>query len=192
MREVQSLPGSQDQKCSQEVIAWAFEEFASKLRYYCLSLGADPHRADDIVQETFYKALRSFQKTQPIEVENVRAWLYKVAHNLFVDEVRRDSRSREVPITEYEDSQGMIWLIEETGVANRPVEEQLCHKDVLEQSYYTLSKHQQGHLALFWEELNTHTVEQQPSSGDRKNSTINKVQLRRAKRAWRKQLSILI
>lgn len=192
MREVQSLPGSQDQKCSQEMITWAFEEFASKLRSYCLSLGADPHRADDIVQETFYKALRSFQKTQQIEVENIKAWLYKIAHNLFVDEVRKDSRSCEVSITEYEDSQGMIWLVEETEVAHRPIEEQLCHKDMLEQSYYTLSKHQQGHLALFWEEITTYSVEQQPSSGDRENSPINEVQLRRAKRAWRKQLNSLI
>jgi RNA polymerase sigma-70 factor (ECF subfamily) len=47
----------------------------------------DPHRADDLLQEVFLKAMRQGQGF--CELERPRAWLFQVARNALIDDVRR-------------------------------------------------------------------------------------------------------
>jgi RNA polymerase sigma-70 factor, ECF subfamily len=51
-----------------------------------LRMTRDPHTAQDLTQETYLRALRSFGSFQP--GSNCRAWLLRIAHNLWVDETR--------------------------------------------------------------------------------------------------------
>ena len=47
----------------------------------------DPHRAEDVLQEVFLKVMR--QGPAFCKVEQPRAWLFQVARNCLVDDVRR-------------------------------------------------------------------------------------------------------
>ncbi len=47
----------------------------------------DAHRADDLLQEVFLKAMRQGQGF--CELEQPRAWLFQVARNTLIDDVRR-------------------------------------------------------------------------------------------------------
>ncbi|GAB3107893.1 sigma-70 family RNA polymerase sigma factor [Streptomyces calidiresistens] len=68
------------------------------LRHVVRLTGGDPHRAEDIVQETLLRAwvfLELTDDTDPAEEERLVAWLHRVARNLVIDTHRRD---RAVPV----------------------------------------------------------------------------------------------
>jgi len=75
------------------VVRAAFEQFRDPLYRHALLLTRSPHEAEEIVQEGFLKL-----QTQVVEgkqIENVRAWLFRVAHNSAIDRSRatRDKAS---------------------------------------------------------------------------------------------------
>ncbi len=70
------------------------EQVGALFAYVVRLVGGDRHRAEDIVQETLLRCWR----TQDIEAgKPLRAWLFRVACNLVVDEYRqRMTRPQEV------------------------------------------------------------------------------------------------
>ncbi|MFC9706583.1 RNA polymerase sigma factor [Paenibacillus sp. NPDC056933] len=58
----------------------------TEIRHYLIRLGAYPADAEDILQETVYKA---FLYIDSIENDKLSAWLYKVAINRYYDLCRR-------------------------------------------------------------------------------------------------------
>ncbi|MBQ1818261.1 MAG: RNA polymerase sigma factor [Clostridia bacterium] len=68
-----------------------YEKYSREILTYLLSLGLDAASAEDLMQETFVKALLSLDESH----QNARAWLYAVARNLFLDRARR--RIKELP-----------------------------------------------------------------------------------------------
>ncbi len=60
-----------------------------------LSLTA-AHEAEDLTQETFLRALRRLDTFRPDT--NLRAWLLRIATNVFLDERRRRTRARTEPL----------------------------------------------------------------------------------------------
>lgn len=71
-----------------------YERYSREIYLYLLSLCKDGRLAEDLMQETFLKALLSLDETHA----NLRAWLYTVARNLFYDGARR--RKLEQSLTE--------------------------------------------------------------------------------------------
>lgn len=65
--------------------AWVAHE--AELLGFLRHQAGDPHRAEDLLQEVFLKAMRQGQGF--CEVEQPRAWLFQVARNSLIDEVRR-------------------------------------------------------------------------------------------------------
>lgn len=61
-----------------------------RLRRYARLLTGDAHRADDLVQDTLERACIKWQLWQPgaEPALQLRAWLFTVMHNLFVNQVR--------------------------------------------------------------------------------------------------------
>ena len=57
-----------------------------QLRRYARALLRNNAAADDLVQDTLERALRKFSLWQP--GTNLRAWLFSVMHNLYVNQVR--------------------------------------------------------------------------------------------------------
>ncbi len=56
-----------------------------RLRRYARALTGDPVRADDLVQDTLERALGKWPLWRP---GNLRAWLFSIMHNLFVNQAR--------------------------------------------------------------------------------------------------------
>lgn len=67
-------------------------ELEENLRYYALSLTSNPEKADDLLQETYLKALtyqKMFRKNT-----NFKAWVYTIMKNTFINEYRKASKSK--------------------------------------------------------------------------------------------------
>lgn len=67
-----------------------YTDYYNKLLWYCLSLsGSNSSMAEDIVQETFIKALKNAHILNELTEGQCRSWLYKTAKNIFIDDIRR-------------------------------------------------------------------------------------------------------
>jgi len=69
------------------------------LRYVGQVLGRIDHEAEDIVQESFVRLHRQVASRGAASVKNLTTWLFRVAHNLTIDTVRRRSRRKRLPET---------------------------------------------------------------------------------------------
>lgn len=65
-------------------------EHQPALYAFALKLCGQPQDANDLVQDTFEKALRA--EAGGVERGNDRAWLFTVLHHLFIDRYRRRAR----------------------------------------------------------------------------------------------------
>ncbi|MBW8686436.1 RNA polymerase sigma factor [Chitinophaga rhizophila] len=65
-------------------------ENADFLMPVAMSLTKDAEAAKDLYQETLYKALKN--KDKYVEGSNIRAWLYTIMRNLFINEYRRAAK----------------------------------------------------------------------------------------------------
>ena len=61
-------------------------EHLPRLRRYAKALTGDVNRADDLVQDTLERALAKLDLWQP--GSDLRAWLFTLMHNLFVNQIR--------------------------------------------------------------------------------------------------------
>lgn len=68
-----------------ELVEQLFRRYGREIYRYLQGLCQSPETAEDLTQETFYKAILSL----PDSHTNVRAWLYTVARNLCMDYFRR-------------------------------------------------------------------------------------------------------
>jgi RNA polymerase sigma-70 factor (ECF subfamily) len=65
----------------------------AELFRYLRFIGADYALAEDLVQEAFLRAFRAKAMPSLEDLQRRRAWLRRIAHNLFIDHCRRNSRS---------------------------------------------------------------------------------------------------
>jgi RNA polymerase sigma-70 factor, ECF subfamily len=59
---------------------------------FAVSLSRDPSVAEDLVQETYVRALAARHKAVPND--NMKVWLFVILHNVWRNEVRRPRRER--------------------------------------------------------------------------------------------------
>jgi len=78
-----------------------FEEHIPRLRRYALALLRDRIRADDLVQDTLERALRKFTLFR--HGSDLRAWLFAIMHNVFVNQVRSTAHRMQVDLDDVED-----------------------------------------------------------------------------------------
>ena len=64
-----------------------FEEFQHTIFNYVLRMVGDSDRAEDITQDTFVKAYRKLGSLT--DETSVRSWIYRIATNTAIDEMRR-------------------------------------------------------------------------------------------------------
>ncbi len=74
-------------KIDEQAFVAAYDEYAEAIFRYCYFRVNDREKAKELMQETFAKAWEYLQKGK--EIDNVRAFLYRVAHNASVNEVTR-------------------------------------------------------------------------------------------------------
>jgi RNA polymerase sigma-70 factor (ECF subfamily) len=86
--------------------AHVIEEHIPRLRRYARALTGDACRADDLVQDTLERALNKFSLWR--RGSDLRAWLFTVMHNVFVNQLREhppasgfvalDDEALEIPV----------------------------------------------------------------------------------------------
>jgi RNA polymerase sigma-70 factor (ECF subfamily) len=67
----------------------SFEPLRPELYRYCRHLTRSPWDAEDLAQDTLARALVTLGTMIRPEVDNPRAWLFRVATNLYIDRTRR-------------------------------------------------------------------------------------------------------
>ncbi|MGY5341367.1 sigma-70 family RNA polymerase sigma factor [Paenibacillus glucanolyticus] len=67
-----------------------YQHYVKDVYRYLYSLSYDHHTAEDLVQETFYRA---YLYLEDWKEERIKPWLFRVAHNAYVDYQRKASRS---------------------------------------------------------------------------------------------------
>jgi RNA polymerase sigma-70 factor, ECF subfamily len=97
-----------------------YDEFASKIYTYCYFKVSTKEEAEDIAAQVFMRAWDSL--SHGTEIKNVRAFLYRIAHNLVVDHYRRGHKT--IPLNEEEHAPILV----DTSV---PLEESMDHKIIL-------------------------------------------------------------
>lgn len=75
--------------------------YHNPLKYFALKLTADNEDAEDLLQETYLKALKYKDKFQ--EQTNLKAWLYTIMKNTFINNYRRAVRKRTIIDTTSDD-----------------------------------------------------------------------------------------
>src|SRR5690625_471325 len=66
-----------------------FTYYAHDIYRYLLSLSKDHHLAEDLLQETFYRAHVSIHE---LSADKIKPWLFRVSYNLFIDYLRKNKR----------------------------------------------------------------------------------------------------
>ena len=72
-----------------------YQEYFSVVYKYILSLSRDPLTAEEITQETFFKALKKIGSFRGDC--SIRVWLCQIAKNLYYDQLKKQSRFEELP-----------------------------------------------------------------------------------------------
>jgi len=73
-------------------ISEIYQAFSNELFSYLVRLTSNRENAEDLLHDTF-ATLITYSKNHPIEEVTVRAFLYKTAHNLAVNFIKKQSRS---------------------------------------------------------------------------------------------------
>lgn len=81
---------------TRQSLAEAFTELREPVSRYLLTLGLAPPEAEEVVQETFLRLCQHLEAKGP--QDNVRGWVFRVAHNLARDEYRRRQRRPSEPL----------------------------------------------------------------------------------------------
>jgi RNA polymerase sigma-70 factor (ECF subfamily) len=74
-----------------------YNEYFDKIAHYSYARIGDKTEAEDIASEVFLRALESLKKYEERGLP-MEAWLFKIAHNLVVDYLRKVSKKKTVPI----------------------------------------------------------------------------------------------
>lgn len=80
-----------------DLLSELYRQKASFIYKYLVKIGASPEDAEDIVQNTFFKAVEHMVH---LEKTNVSSWLFKVAINNYYDLCRKQKRHPSVALEE--------------------------------------------------------------------------------------------
>jgi len=69
-------------------------QYESILRPFAFNLTHNREATEDLIQDTFYRALANKEKFE--EGTNIKAWLFTVMRNIFINNYRRDKKRQTV------------------------------------------------------------------------------------------------
>ena len=88
------------------ILSSLYEEYYDKIaRYAYLRIG-DKAEAEDLAGEVFLRALESLKSYKERGVP-MQSWLFRIAHNLVVDYLRKRQKRKTVPIDDVQIESGM-------------------------------------------------------------------------------------
>jgi RNA polymerase sigma-70 factor (ECF subfamily) len=72
-----------------------YKKYSAELYIYALSLCKDHHLSQDLVSESFFKALLSIEDSQ----NYIKYWLFRVCKNLYIDHLRKNKYLQDIEIS---------------------------------------------------------------------------------------------
>jgi len=90
------------------------------LKPFAITLTKDHEAANDLCQETLFKAFAYREKYQP--GTNIRAWLYTIMRNIFINDYRRNGR-RKIVYDTIRHTQSHITLSSEISMRLKEINE---------------------------------------------------------------------
>lgn len=119
-----------------EAFAELVREMERPLLYYLTKLLGDDQRAPDVLQEVWLQAVRTIGRLE--NPRRLRPWLYRIAHGLVVDRIRRDAsrarieRERALPADAVEDPFAEPFAAEDAAAVHRALDRiDVKHREVL-------------------------------------------------------------
>ena len=88
------------------MITELYTVYRAELFRYCCMISGNVSDAEDLLQETFMKALSNLDLLEELGEKERRAWLYKVARNLFYDTCRRRTVEQKNQLQDEEETEG--------------------------------------------------------------------------------------
>lgn len=111
-----------------------YAEYFSGVYKFALSLCQNPLLAEEITQETFFKALKSINSFKG-ECE-ISTWLCKIAKNTFYDHVKKQNRRSDLPL--------------EFIVSEEDIEGRFSDKESVYAIHKVLHKLKEPYKEIFW------------------------------------------
>jgi RNA polymerase sigma-70 factor (ECF subfamily) len=81
-----------------ETLRQLYEDFGDRIYAHCYRMLSNHHDAEDITQETFLRAIKSIDDLR--QEDRLTSWLYAIASNLCLDQIRRRRRLWWIPLPE--------------------------------------------------------------------------------------------
>lgn len=103
-----------------------YRQYASTVKKYIISLGANDNLSDEITAETFYKALKNIKSYD--ESKKMLTWLCSIAKHTYFDYLKKKD-NQNVSSAEYEDNFSLSYSIE--GDIEKRETRLLIHKMIL-------------------------------------------------------------
>ena len=99
-------------------------DFKQALNYFAISLTHDSVDAKDLLQETLYKAI--LYKDKFTDATNLKAWLYTIMKNTFINNYRRSQKSRQI----VDQTKDLYYInVPQVNSEASPIS-QISHKDI--------------------------------------------------------------
>lgn len=99
---------------------------SNSLKPFAISLTRDKDLANDLFQETLYKALSNYDKYNA--GTNIKAWLYTIMRNIFINEYRRKANKKTV----YDNTAEDFLLNSKSSTINNTAEATIQLKEIKE------------------------------------------------------------
>lgn len=99
-------------------------ELESKLKYFALSLTQNMDDAEDLLQETFLKAIT--YKNLFVRETNFTAWVYTIMKNTFINNYRKAARTR----TAFDNTKDLYFINSGQDISNAPVDSSYSLKEI--------------------------------------------------------------
>jgi len=84
-------------KRRESILAGLYEEYYDRIARYVYVRIGNKNDAEDLAGEVFLRALESLKSYKERGVP-MQAWLFRIAHNLVVDHLRRMAKRRTIPL----------------------------------------------------------------------------------------------
>ena len=88
-----------DQREKENRLASLYDEYFDRIAHYIYVRIGDMNEAEDLAGEVFAKALESLKSYKERGIP-MQAWLFRIAHNMSVDRLRKKGRVTTIPIEE--------------------------------------------------------------------------------------------
>jgi RNA polymerase sigma-70 factor (ECF subfamily) len=85
------------ERSNEAKLAGLYEEYYGKIAHYAYVRIGNKTEAEDIAGEVFLRALDSLKSYKERGIP-MQAWLFRIAHNLVVDHLRKMTKQKTVPI----------------------------------------------------------------------------------------------